>query len=112
MIDSAGSVHRMRRELPIACSLSAAQLPERLAEIGAQSRDSLIARGPSRLLRFRDDESTRARLDALIAAESECCSFLSFDLRRDRGDLVLSIGAPPEAQGVADALADAFTDPG
>ena len=97
----------MTEELPIACSLTASQLPERLAEIAALSRDSFLADGPDGL-RFRGDKSTRARLDALVAAESECCSFLSFDVRRDEGELVLSIAAPPDAQGVADSLTDAF----
>jgi hypothetical protein len=97
----------MTEDLPIACSLGASQLPERLAEIAALSRDSFLADGPDGL-RFRGDEGTRTRLDALVAAESECCSFLSFDVRTDEGDLVLSIAAPPDAQGVADALIDAF----
>jgi hypothetical protein len=97
----------MTEELPIACSLTASQLPQRLAEIAALSRDSFLADGPDGL-RFRGDETTRARLEALVAAEAECCSFLSFDIRRGEGELVLSIAAPLDAQSVADALSDAF----
>ncbi len=99
----------MSQDLPIACSLTAAELPTRLAEIEALGRDALVCRQADGRLRFRGDERTRERLEAIVAAESQCCSFLDFELRRDGTELVLSIGAPAEAAGVADALASAFT---
>ena len=99
----------MSQDLPIACSLTAAELPARLAEIEALGRDALVRREADGRLRFHGDERTRERLEAIVAAESQCCSFLDFELRRDGTELVLSIDAPAEAAGVADALASAFT---
>jgi hypothetical protein len=96
------------QELPIVCSLTATELPARLAEIEALGRDALLRREADGRLRFRGDERTRERLEAIVAAESQCCAFLDLDLRRDGSEIVLSIGAPAEAAGVADALASAF----
>jgi len=97
---------------PLACSLAAGDLAERadaIAEIGA---DSLVAderEGGRRLLRFRKGEEAKRRLEGIVAAEAECCSFL--DLSLDEGDdwLVLSIAAPAGAEAVAEELATAFS---
>ena len=62
-----------------------------------------------RLLRFRKSEEVRRRLEAIVAAEAECCSFLDFSLSEDDGGLVLSITAPTDAEAVADELATAFS---
>jgi hypothetical protein len=98
----------MSKDLPVACSLSATQLPERLAQIAELSRDAFVAQDRQGRLRFRASARTRARLEALVAAESECCAFLALDLNEDGGHLLLTIDAPPEGREVADALADAF----
>jgi hypothetical protein len=96
---------------PVACSLSAGDLEQRLAAIAAIGADSLIARsveGGRHELRFRADATTRERLEAIVAAEAECCSFLDLALHEDGGELVLSIAAPTDAQPIADELAAAF----
>jgi hypothetical protein len=103
----------MANESPIACSLGAGELEQRLTEIAEVGAASLISRtreGDRHLLRFRDDATTRQRLEAIIAAEAECCSFLDLSLSEDAGELVLSIGAPQDAEEVAAALAKAFID--
>jgi MerR family transcriptional regulator, copper efflux regulator len=99
----------MPEDTPIACSLSAGELSDRLAEARALGRSSLVSRGEDGALRFRGDPDTRARLEAIVAAESRCCPFLSFDLREEAGSLVLRIDAPEAALPVARDLADAFT---
>ena len=87
----------MSTELPIACTLSAAEMPARLAEIAAlaaraveeeQDADRLV-------LRFRHEGETRVRLEALVAAEAECCAFLQFVLIEDAEAVSLTITAPP-----------------
>jgi hypothetical protein len=98
----------MTREPPIACSLSGDELPERLAEMRAIGRDALLSVSAEGVLRFRADEETRARLEAIIAAESSCCPFLSFDLREQAGALVLTIAAPDGAGSLAFDLVEAF----
>lgn len=103
----------MADEIPIACSLGAAELEQRLTEIAAVGSASLISRareGDRHLLRFRADATTRRRLEAIVAAEAECCSFLELTLSDDAGVLVLSIGAPEDAEAVAAGLAAAFID--
>jgi hypothetical protein len=113
-VNSSGSHHpkREHRKLTtdpqIACSLSADELPKRLAEMAAIGKDSLVSVSPEGVLRFRGDRATRERLEAIIAAESACCSFLGFDLRGEAGELVLTVTAPEGAEPLAFDLANAF----
>ena len=50
----------------------------------------------------------RARLEAIVAAEAECCPFLDMDLREEDGALVLEIRAPQEAEPLVADLVSAF----
>jgi hypothetical protein len=96
---------------PVACSLGADALEGRLAVIAEIGADSLISRdaeGGRHLLRFRADAATRTRLEEIVAAEAECCSSLELSLDRNGDELVLAIGAPRNAQALADGLAKAF----
>jgi hypothetical protein len=98
----------MTPETSIACSLSAADLPRRLAQMSAIGRDALLSVSHEGAMRFRNDDTTRERLEAIVAAESECCSFLSFELAERSGELVLTITAPEGAEPVARDLVAAF----
>ena len=103
----------MSTDTPIACSLGAADLRQRLAAIAELGADSLLSREADdgrHLLRFRADAATRRRLGEIVAAEVECCPFLDFRLSEGRGELVLSIAAPADARAAADGLAAAFGD--
>ena len=55
-------------------------------------------------MRFRADETTRERLEAIIAAEATCCSFLRFELADEADTLTLTITAPAGAEPVAHDL--------
>ncbi len=101
----------MAQELPIACSLGADDLAARLETIAAIGAESLISRdteGDTQLLRFRREEGVRRSLEAIVAAEARCCSFLEMEIRDEAGALVLVIDAPAEAAPVAAELAAAF----
>ena len=101
----------MPAEPPIACSLSAAELPKRLAEIRAVGRSSLLSAesaGLRAVLRFAATPDTRAQLAAIVAAEQECCAFLAMDLRDEADSIALTIDAPADAQPVLDELVAAF----
>jgi len=101
----------MAKDTPVACSLGAGELKQRLAAIAEIGADSLIAsdtEGSRHLLRFRSDTATRERLEDIVVAEAECCSFLDLSLGREGDDLVLSIAAPKDAQMLANELARAF----
>lgn len=96
---------------PIACTLTADELPGRVAEaraIGAASLMSVDQGVAAWTLRFRADPETRRRLEALIAAESRCCAFLTFELRDEPEGLALTVGGPEEAQPVLADLVRAF----
>ena len=82
--------------------------PGPAGRVRAIGRDALLGVGPDGVLRFRAGTATRARLAAIIAAESRCCPFLSFDLRERDGELLLSIGAPEGAEPLASDLVSAF----
>jgi arsenite methyltransferase len=101
----------MTSDTPIVCSLSAEELPARLAEMASIGADALRGVDPGGALRFRNDEATRVRLEAIVRAESECCSFLSLDLRENGDQLELRIRAPEGAEAIADDLVRAFTAP-
>jgi hypothetical protein len=101
----------MAESLPIACSLGASDLQRRLAEIAAVGADGLLGRALEdgrQVLRFRANAEVQERLQAIVAAEAECCSFLGLSLSEASGELVLVIEAADEAQPVADELARAF----
>lgn len=101
----------MTEGTPIACSLGASDLRRRLneiAEVGAGSLIERSAEGERHLLRFRSGAETCRRLEAIVAAEAKCCSFLDLSLEEEGGELVLSISAPQDGQPIADELAAAF----
>jgi hypothetical protein len=98
-------------ELPIACSLSADELPKRLAEMSALGDDALVdARtGPAHAeLRFAARDGIRERVEAIVAAESQCCAFLAMAVVDEPDTVILTIDAPEGAELVLDELVSAF----
>jgi|SRR5829696_208500 len=101
----------MTNDKPAACSLGSDALERRLAAIAEVGRANLIsseADGDRHLLRFRPRAGTRRRLEQIVAAEAECCSFLDLALTESERMLVLSITAPEGGRAVASLLAEAF----
>jgi hypothetical protein len=95
----------------IACSLGASDLQQRLDEIAELGAASLIGRDTAagkHTLRFRPDPTTRSRLEEIVAAEAECCSFLDLKLTEYEGELILTLAAPEDGQPIADELAATF----
>lgn len=91
--------------LPIACSLSAPDLRDRVAAMARVGRALVSAEraGPRAELRFAPGHADELR--ALAAAEAECCPFLALDVS---GDAVLTISAPEDAAPVVAELVAAF----
>jgi hypothetical protein len=101
----------MPDEIPVACSLDAAKMPERLAEMSALGLSSLIGAECTEhhaVLRFRPGGETAERLAAIVAAEAECCAFLSMEVRQESGALRLTIDAPGGAEPILDDMVAAF----
>jgi hypothetical protein len=98
------------RELPIVCSLDAARLQAREAELEILGRSLISVSGQERTpvtLRFTADRETRERLDRIVAAEAECCPFL--DLTVSEGEtLELTIDGPEDAAPVITGLVEAI----
>ena len=73
----------MPTELPIACTLSATELPARLAQMAELGRDALVdveLSGPRATLRFAAGKGVRDRITSVVVAESACCAFLTMDV--------------------------------
>ena len=85
-------------EVELACSLSNDDLQGRMLawrELGATAIDRTLE--PGRVTTtYPPDPAIAERLDALIAAEAECCAFLEFDVRRSADSLVVELRYPPE----------------
>jgi hypothetical protein len=99
----------MRSEIPIACSLSAAERGDRRAEFAALVRRGLIGRETTSSglrLRFHGSPDLHAELIRLTGLEKECCPFFEFQLedRGDTGELILDVGAPEGARAMVDEL--------
>jgi hypothetical protein len=102
----------MPTDLPITCSLSAAEQSLRLAEMSATGQSALLSAettGSHATLRFRADGGTRERLAAIVAAEAECCAFLDMALGEETEVIYLTITAPASAGPVLGDLVAAFS---
>ena len=104
----------MPTEMPIACSLGASELPERLADMADLGRAALIDAHTEPLhaqLRFAAHVGIRDRIEAIVAAESHCCAFLTLRVTDEPDAVVLTIAAPGGAEMVLAELVDAFRGP-
>lgn len=95
-------------EVPIACSLSEVDLPQRLADARALGADALVgveARDREARLHFRGE---RGRVDRLVAAETQCCSFLEFSMHHAEEHVELEIRTPEGGEPVLRSLVAAI----
>jgi hypothetical protein len=98
--------------VPIACTLSAADYRERLADIAELARDALRSYERDGLvLRLRYDGASADRVKGMVRREQECCAYLIFELREEDADIVVTISAPEEARVAAEAMFDQFIAP-
>jgi hypothetical protein len=85
-------------EIPIACTLTSPELRVRQAETATIARRALRSRRPvAHGERLVFGLSAETALRAVVAAEAECCPFLTLDLRRAGDALELTITGPDEA---------------
>jgi len=84
--------------LPTACTLGpddgAARL-RRWSILIEKSPPSTRRDGRMLEIRWQADAGVRDELEALAAAERECCSFASWIVSTDGGDIVLRVAADP-----------------
>ena len=102
----------MPADLPIACSLSANDLTDRLGTMAELGRDALLdaeVAGSRATLRFAAGTGVRGRVTGIVAAESECCAFLTMAVSDGPDTVVLTIDAPEGAELVLRELVEAFS---
>jgi hypothetical protein len=84
---------------PIACTLSPVEMSDRASFIERLVADALLGRdeidGGVRG-RFRDTPDVERRVRELVAAESDCCTFLSFAVAHRQGELWLDVTGEPD----------------
>ena len=93
--------------VPIACSLTADEYRQRVADAGQVARDALRARTPidgGVRLAFTDTGDVHVRLEEFVAAESKCCPFLAMDLGATACELILDVTGPADAAPIIEEL--------
>ena len=94
----------------LACSLSAAEGAKRAVRWRRLLDEQLLSRTATtygQRLAFPSDAPTAGELDALIAAERECCPFLTMSLERFDDALILDIAGPPDAAPIVETMFEA-----
>ncbi len=95
----------------IACTLTSAQLQNRLTSIGELARDALRHHERHDLvLKLHYALDAAERVGEMVGNEKECCSFLTFDLRV-ADEVKLTITAPEEGREAAESLFEQFIAP-
>jgi len=91
--------------LAIACTLGSGDFKERVADIrDLASRALRSSRSSDLRLELIYDASVIAEVEDLVSKESECCAFLTFDLRWDADAVRLTVSAPETARAAAAEL--------
>ncbi|WP_439599955.1 hypothetical protein [Devosia sp.] len=91
--------------LAIACTLGSADLKERVAGIRELAQRSLrSSRRTSLTLELVYERTAIDEVGELVAKESECCSFLAFDLKGVVDGVRLRITVPESEAFAADEL--------
>ena len=101
-------------ELPAACSLQAADGAGRVRrwrELISAARPQAARRPGALELRWRLDARGLRELEALVAAERECCGFVIWGLDAERDGALLTITARPGRPGDVDAIVALFETP-
>jgi len=92
--------------IPIACTLDATAMPDRLDEwrtmLDQASARTVRADGSVRV-EFADGVDV-TQLATLAAAEQRCCAFFSFALTIDERGIALEVSAPADASEIVAAL--------
>jgi hypothetical protein len=91
----------------LACSLSAAEGAERAARRRALLDTHLLSRTATTFgqrLAFPSDAAVATELDALIAAERDCCPFLTLGVERFDDAVILDVSGPPEATEIVETM--------
>lgn len=96
-----------RRRVPIACTLTPVEAGDRRDEFRSLAEAALVAaerHGDELRLRLAAAPGVADEARDLARREQACCAFLDIRVEEGEGEVVMSVGAPPEAGPVLDAL--------
>ena len=106
MTDSADHI-----DLPVACNLGPGDGPARLRrwqQLAATARPVALRDGPQLEVRYEPGPGVREALEALAAAEAECCSFVGWSVTQDGAIPVLQVTADPDTPDAVTPIAALF----
>lgn len=96
-------------DTPIACTLEAGELQERLEWITQLNRAALLgARREGLRLVLTYCPGYAERIREMVRREQQCCAFLGFDLKEEEKSVTLVIEAPRHAADTLDAIFEPF----
>jgi hypothetical protein len=97
-------------ELPIACTLGVGDRAERMARWRALSPSRRPGYGRETdelIIRYQLRSGVREELEALVAAERECCAFADWEVSLDAGDVLLRVRSTPDGVAAIAAMFEA-----
>ena len=100
-----------RVDLPLECRLGSDDGPARLRrwrELADTANPVALRDGPRLEVRYEPGPRVRAELEALAAAEAECCSFVSWRVTQDGVVPVLVVAADPDTPDAVTPIAALF----
>jgi hypothetical protein len=98
-------------ELPVACTLGdddGAQRMHRWEALSAKGRPSARRSGQQLVVAYRPEPGVREELEALAAAERQCCSFVAWAVSQEVDRVVLHVTADPGSPDDVAAIAALF----
>lgn len=81
-----------------------------MAALGREALLDAKHEGTRAELRFAAGTAVRARVDVIVAAEPQCCAFLTMRVTEPPDMVVLRVDAPAGAERVRQELLGAFGD--
>lgn len=98
-------------ELPVACTLGPDDGPARMRRWQAltdRGRPTVRRSGHRLEVRYQPEPGVRDELEALAAAERQCCEFVAWDVRQDGHHPVLLVSADPNTPDDLEPIAALF----
>jgi hypothetical protein len=84
--------------LPVACTLDARDGARRMRQweaLSLKGRPSVRRDGHHLVVAYRAEPGVREELEALVAAERQCCSFVTWDVSHDADRVFVHVAADP-----------------
>jgi len=98
---------QLEDQIDDACSLERSELPKRLDDWQQLLEGCDIARDTTGATVTLPPDADLGAVAELVAAETQCCSFFTFDIRVDAGSRTLRVEAPHAQQSMIDLLVGA-----